>query len=366
MIGRLLLGLASLCIPAAASAAVDLTGSWLSTIYVGTTIQLDLLQSGTTLTMTQEIGPPDHGTIDPATGVFHFDLQFTDELCGVELDGVAAADGNSFTATLSVRQLTFSGCQPPQQFPVSGTRCPSCVPFTCGDGTLGDGEACDDGDRYGGDCCSASCTLIAAGTTCDADADPCTADQCDGAGACTVSGPSVAGTARADDGSACTADVCDGAGACTHAPRSSCRRASRSARLDVRRAAARSRVTLVWRDASGSTTPADLGDPTAVTTVRLCVFSGATLMLDAEAPAASGCGSPPCWTGRANGFAYKSRTGAPDGVNKLVLKSTPSGRSTLLVKGTGAALPFLGDANGPLRAQLLASDAAGSRCWEVP
>jgi uncharacterized delta-60 repeat protein len=133
----------------------------------------------------------------------------------------------------------------------------------CGDGRVDPGEECDDGNTADGDCCSSTCTSIAAGTPCD-DGNPCTDDfECDGAGTCqttpntapcddhffcngtdTCSGGSCsvhsgdpctggpecqstcnwgtsacannAGTPCTSDGNVCTTDECDGAGACVH------------------------------------------------------------------------------------------------------------------------------------------------------
>jgi cysteine-rich repeat protein len=360
MIRRLVIALACIGVPAAARAAVDLTGSWLSDIYIGTTTQIDLLQSGTTLTMAQEIGPREPGTIDPDTGVFHFDLRVTDALCGVALDGVAAPDGNSFTATLSVRQITFFGCQPPQLFEVTGTRCPSCVPFPCGNGTLDDGEECDDGNRLEGDCCSASCTSDGPGSWCNADSNLCTVDQCNDAGTCTAS-PRPAGTACAADASACTADVCDGAGTCTRGPRPSCRTPDRPASLQAR-GGAHPRLRYRWTDASGTTSAADFGDPTTNTSLRLCVFSDDALVLDAGAA----CGATPCWSPTGSGYIYRGPSAAPGGLTHIILRANGHGRTALIAKGRGAALSFLAAPVAPLRAQLLAIDGAGTRCWEVP
>jgi len=54
----------------------------------------------------------------------------------------------------------------------------------CGDSAIGDGETCDEGAQNGaeGSCCSATCTLVTAGTECRAAADACeAAATCDGA-----------------------------------------------------------------------------------------------------------------------------------------------------------------------------------------
>ncbi len=56
----------------------------------------------------------------------------------------------------------------------------------CGDGIVGPGESCDDGNTLAGDCCSSSCQLDAALTPCGSTADTIcdNPDTCDGAGLC--------------------------------------------------------------------------------------------------------------------------------------------------------------------------------------
>ncbi len=89
------------------------------------------------------------------------------------------------------------------------------VPAACGNGTLDAGEACDDGNDVGGDCCSASCQFESSGSACADEGNDCTVDQCDGAGTCTHPNAAVATPCTPDD-FFCTDDVCDGAGSCTH------------------------------------------------------------------------------------------------------------------------------------------------------
>ncbi|HEY2774590.1 MAG TPA: hypothetical protein VGK20_11145 [Candidatus Binatia bacterium] len=62
-----------------------------------------------------------------------------------------------------------------------------CTASRCGDGVLDPGEQCDDGNNRDGDCCSAFCQLVAAGSSCD-DGKFCTmTDTCDGSGHCSGS-----------------------------------------------------------------------------------------------------------------------------------------------------------------------------------
>lgn len=60
------------------------------------------------------------------------------------------------------------------------------VNSVCGDGLATSNETCDDGAANGTEasCCSTSCQLVAAGTACTADADPCTTDACTAGGSC--------------------------------------------------------------------------------------------------------------------------------------------------------------------------------------
>src|SRR5688500_15123166 len=72
--------------------------------------------------------------------------------------------------------------------PDAATECLECMCGACGNGALDAGEACDDGNRDGGDGCSASCDdeacgngVVDVGEQCEADAPlvdlPCS-DEC--------------------------------------------------------------------------------------------------------------------------------------------------------------------------------------------
>jgi cysteine-rich repeat protein len=99
---------------------------------------------------------------------------------------------------------------------------------TCGDGLIGRGEQCDDGNARDGDGCTdcridacylctgapSVCTTLPAGSQCD-DGNVCTdGDQCNSTGQC---GSTSNNTAPCDDGLFCNGvDTCSG-GLCTHA-----------------------------------------------------------------------------------------------------------------------------------------------------
>lgn len=74
-------------------------------------------------------------------------------------------------------------------------------PVVCGDGALGHGELCDDGNRSGGDGCSVDCSEIEAGFSCAAPGSPCSDDA--------VCGDARVGRReQCDDGNDDAADGC--------------------------------------------------------------------------------------------------------------------------------------------------------------
>ena len=86
----------------------------------------------------------------------------------------------------------------------------------CGNGIVSTLEQCDDGNTADGDCCSATCTIEAAGTACRAAGDLCDAvETCDGVTpTCPADGVVGAGTeCRAVAGACDVAETCDGASA---------------------------------------------------------------------------------------------------------------------------------------------------------
>jgi len=80
----------------------------------------------------------------------------------------------------------------------------------CGDGMLGAGEQCDDGNNAAGDCCSPTCQRDPNGDACT-DGNACTSGEACQDGAC-VGGLRV----DCDDHNACTDDDCRPATGCVH------------------------------------------------------------------------------------------------------------------------------------------------------
>ncbi len=121
---------------------------------------------------------------------------------------------------------------------------------------------------------------------------------------------------------------------------------------------------ILWKWGKGSaTTLAELGAPQASDDYALCIYDGGALVASALAPAEdTSCGGP-CWSGDANGFAYKDGDLTPSGVRQLKLRAGVGGSARMLVKGKGALLqmPDLGSLDGPIEAQLIKS--SGGPCW---
>jgi cysteine-rich repeat protein len=215
--------------------------------------------------------------------------------------------------------------------------------IACGNGRLECGEACDDGNAHGGDCCDANCQLEAAGSACD-------------------------------DGDVCTAvDVCDGAGACLGAvgPDAACRVAERGTLL-LRDREPNTRDVLTWKWTKGAATfVGELGHPVGgATRYEVCVFDESagvpSLVLRAAVEAGGTCKGSPCWKalgGGLKGFRYGDREAATAGLRTLVVKPGAEGKAKVIVKGKGGALPLPAlplAANPKVTVQLVASTGA---CW---
>lgn len=155
--------------------------------------------------------------------------------------------------------------------------------------------------------------------------------------------------------------------ACGTAPTAGCRlpiEAGRGA-FTLAHGATDRKDTLGWSWLKGAATPpADFGDPTTTTSYRLCVYdtSAATPRLTFAAPIPAGN----AWHATASGYRYAQPSGAPDGVQRIVLKASDTpGRAKIVVKGKGArlGLPPLPLAQDPLVTVQLQSSAGP--CWEA-
>src|SRR5262245_44672582 len=93
------------------------------------------------------------------------------------LSSILAACGGGGTSGES----PDAGPSPGQAEAAPGT--PDAVaPIVCGDGALGTGEVCDDGNDDGGDGCAADCAAVESGWTCGDPGVPCVETQICGNG----------------------------------------------------------------------------------------------------------------------------------------------------------------------------------------
>ncbi len=261
------------------------------------------------------------------------------------------------------------------------------LPPVCGDGTLGLGETCDDGNTVGGDCCSATCQIESAGTVCRAATGVCDAvetctgaaatcpldafepsgascgstadttctnpDTCDGSGICQANYETT-GT-LCEDGNACSTgtvctacvcgggtttacgacEACTGAGGCEVAPRQDCKQvADCGSRLKVFDNVFDRRDGLDWQWTEGErTTLTDFDAPGNAATgsdYAMCIFGGTSespaLLLSAEV--ARGTGWRALGAGGGRGFLWKGRGRGPAGPGR----AAPSSRKD---KGSG-------------------------------
>ncbi|HEY8516330.1 MAG TPA: PKD domain-containing protein [Candidatus Binatia bacterium] len=140
---------------------------------------------------------------------------------------------------------------------------------------------------------------------------------------------------------------------CAPAPLAGCRDGRTSFVLREPGAAARRSLTFTW--SRGTTTLADLGDPTATTEYALCVYDGSGLAL------ATGARPGAKWSRvGTTGYRYKDAGAYPGGIHSARVTSGKNPR--LVVKGKGVHLPAATlPLTLPVTAQLVASDGA---CWQ--
>jgi hypothetical protein len=206
------------------------------------------------------------------------------------------------------------------------------------------------------------------GTFCGSSADTdCTnRDTCDGAGTCRANDEAPGTTCS--DGDACTTgDQCDGTGSCISGSPTICPAcelchsdAGCVAAIDLAcEPGVPGTSTLTISNNSGNTNDgldfdwrganaiakADFGSPLTVSDYQLCIYDdkappGApqTLVYALTAAAGGLCDGVPCWVANSSGFLYDDNELTPDGVEQVVLKAGPAGKSQVSVKGHGRDL----------------------------
>jgi hypothetical protein len=155
-----------------------------------------------------------------------------------------------------------------------------------------------------------------------------------------------------------------GSDACGAAPLTGCRSAG-AARILINDKAASNADRLQWKWYKGAaTTQADLGTPQTTTSYALCLYDGHDQLLTTlHAPAAGDCHGKPCWRSTAKGFRYDDKDRTPDGIQRLDLKTGPTGKAQvqLSAKGVHFHPPALPISNLPVTVQLRSS---AGQCWQ--
>jgi cysteine-rich repeat protein len=215
----------------------------------------------------------------------------------------------------------------------------------CGDNVMEGPEECDDGNLEPDDGCTDSCTIC---------------------GNAVVTPPE-----ECDDGNLLNGDGCSASCllACAVAPAGGCivPAVPQKATLLLKKKTLSSGDQITWKWLKGPVTPkADFGAPTTTTGYLLCVYDGAGLVLDANAPAGGMCAGKACWSERSTSFKYSDKELTPDGLQQILLKQgLLVGKASITVKGKGGLLlmPNPGGLVSPITVQLRRSGA--STCWEA-
>ncbi len=214
-------------------------------------------------------------------------------------------------------------------------------PGVCGDGVVGFGEQCDDGNTDPADGCN-DCVKCGDGVTTPP-------ETCDDA------------NLADDDGCSSTCQL-----ACPAAPLAGCRApvAAGKASIQVKDGGDDTKDLLQWKWGSGAATSKDdFGYPPASNGYTFCMYGGGAPVLGVPIPPGGICAGKPCWTDKPTAFAYKDKTGSLRGIGKIDLKAGASGKAKIALKAKGALLqpPNPASLVTPVRVQLI---RPGGPCWE--
>jgi photosystem II stability/assembly factor-like uncharacterized protein len=235
---------------------------------------------------------------------------------------------------------------------------------------------CDDGNP----CTVDTCNPTAPGATLDGcvfSPLDCPGDACHFDGTCD---PDTGACVRAprpgapcQDGDPCTYDTCSDTGECVGAtiPSPLCKVPvlSRASTIAITNGADDSRDRLVWQWKKGQATTADeLGDPTATTGYRVCVFDndgGPTRPVNVLAPAGGTCNGKPCWTVSGSGAHYRNPGAASNGLEQVRIQPGRYGFGKVVVKARGPNIGLPSRALSPaVTLQLVRTDDP-TICWKA-
>jgi len=165
---------------------------------------------------------------------------------------------------------------------------------SCGNGTVGTDEQCDDGNATGGDGCSATCRLEL----------------------------------------------------CASTPMSGCRKpAAGKGRVVLKDDTINLRDSLNWRWSKGQATDLnEFGDPPTTTSYLLCVYDGSGAsqpLLSFAAPRGQTCDGAPCWKAKTSAFGYRDGSLTPDSIVSIKLNAGAlDGEPSITVRGRARICSF--------------------------
>ena len=123
--------------------------------------------------------------------------------------------------------------------------------------------------------------------------------------------------------------------ACGDEPRLECRKSEKSGFALKQPGGKGNKLT--WKWIKGAATSAtDFGDPTAAAEYTLCLYAGGRSVGAVGTAIPAGA----AWKALgAKGYKYSEKSALPDGVAKVLLKAGEEGKTKIIVKGKGAAIP---------------------------
>jgi subtilisin-like proprotein convertase family protein len=227
---------------------------------------------------------------------------------------------------------------------------------TCGNGVLDEGEACDDGNVLGDDCCSFDCQSAQSdGTDCD-DHDACTTG-----GTCTEGACVPDATVTCDPCLTCDRDagcvVPDMIYPCQHPP------PKRASLMMTRNPLDPTRDSFVWKWRSQTPVELDeLGAPHLSTDLSICVYDALGVVVSSTIPAQSTCSGEACWDVKDKVALFADRSESLDGIHAFRAHEGRSGKIVVRGAGTGLGEPLL-PLEGPTTVRLVRHD--GTPCWQA-
>ena len=128
---------------------------------------------------------------------------------------------------------------------------------------------------------------------------------------------------------------------CIAAPVAGCLYAAQALLSSSEETPGKERLKLQWKRVTSATTQGMFGDPTTGTTrVALCLYGDGGTLLQGFVVDQGGqfCAGKPCWSAKGtNGYAYKDKTAAADGISKIGYGAGDAGKGRASAAGANNA-----------------------------